>query len=672
MEPLDASRKLATAEMARRGRSLFKDGSPKARWEYTSGLFAHSLIELGKATGDAAFTRYGTDLTTSFVDPHGSITTYKPDDFNIDMILPGRALLHAWEVTKDPTQKAALDLLRRQLANQPRTNDGGFWHKQRYPWQMWLDGLYMGSPFLGRYGKTFGEPAAFDEVVRQITLMDQHAYDPGTGLYFHGWDEKRAQSWANKQTGLSPCFWSRSIGWYAMAIVDCLDDLPPTHEGTAKVHAILRKLAAGVVRHQDTKSGLWWQVMDQGGREGNYLESTASAMFVYAIAKGVNRGYLDRATYLEPALNGFCGLLRDCVRTDADGALCLTHCCEVAGLGFTSAAGRPRDGTFEYYISEPVIENDLKGVGPFILAGIEVSKLASTNADAVVAADGSGTFTTVQEAINKAPQKTTADKPWTILVKPGTYHERVYVQREKRFVRLVGEDAMKTKITFNLYAAMLGRDGKEIGTFRTPTVQIDADDFTIANLTIENSAGPVGQALALRVDGDRAAFRNCRFLGFQDTILLNRGRQHFRDCFITGAVDFIFGGATAWLERSTIECVRDGYITAASTPPEQPFGFVFADCEIRMAKPGLKVYLGRPWRPHAATLFLRTVMPEGIRPEGWHNWNAPDREKTARYAEIQCTGPGAEPSARAPWVNTTQDGNRPAPTMREVLVGWNP
>lgn len=374
--PLDWSRKLATAEIDRRGRTLFKDGAPKARWEYTSGLFAHSLIELGKATGVPDFTQYGTDLTTSFVGAHGSIATYQPEDNNIDMILPGRALLHSWEVTKDPTHKAALDLLRRQLVNQPRTSDGGFWHKRRYPWQMWLDGLYMGSPFLAHYGKTFGEPAAFDEVVRQITLMDRHAYDPATGLYYHGWDEKREQTWANKQTGLSPCFWGRSIGWYAMAIVDCLDDLPPTHEGTAEVRAILGKLAAGVVRHQDAKSGLWWQVMDQGGREGNYLESTASAMFVYAIAKGVNRGYLDRGTYLEPVRRGYEALVRDHIRTDNKGALHLTTCCEVAGLGFTTSKGRPRDGTFEYYVSEPVVEDDLKGVGPFILAGIEVSKLA--------------------------------------------------------------------------------------------------------------------------------------------------------------------------------------------------------------------------------------------------------------------------------------------------------
>ena len=292
-------------------------------------------------------------------------------------------------------------------------------------------------------------------------------------------------------------------------------------------------------------------------------------------------------------------------------------------------------------------------------------------ADAVVAADGTGAYATVQEAVNKTPQNTASDKPWTILVKPGTYRERVYVQREKRHVRIVGEDAAKTVITYGLYASMKGSDGKEIGTFRTPTVQIDADDFAVEGITLENSAGPVGQALALRVDGDRVAFRKCRFTGFQDTILLNRGRQYFKECTITGAVDFIFGGATAWFDHCTIECVGDGYVTAASTPPDQALGFVFADCVIRMAKPGLKVYLGRPWRPYASTVFLRTEMASGIRPEGWHNWNDPAREKTARYAEIRCSGPGAATANRVPWARTTDSG-QDAPTVSKTLGDWKP
>lgn len=382
--PLEWSSHLASSEISRRGTSLFKDGAPKARWDYTTGLFAHSLHELSQENGDGKLRDYAAGLVVSFIDSKGEIATYKPSDFNIDMITPGRVVLALYDETREEKLKAAATALRSQLADQPRTRDGGFWHKQRYPSQMWLDGLYMGSPFLAHYGKTFQEPAAFDEVVRQIVLMDKHAYDPQSGLHHHGWDEQRQQSWANPETGTSPCFWGRSIGWYAMAIVDSLDHLPPTHPGIDGVNEILRRLASGIVRHQDPQSGLWWQVMDQGGRAGNYLEASASSMFVYSLAKGINRGYLDRETFLPAVIRGYSGLVRDCTRTDAADQLHLTRNCEVAGLGYTSATGRPRDGTFEYYISEPVIENDLKGVGPFILAGIEMKHLTSAKISAPI------------------------------------------------------------------------------------------------------------------------------------------------------------------------------------------------------------------------------------------------------------------------------------------------
>jgi pectinesterase len=305
-------------------------------------------------------------------------------------------------------------------------------------------------------------------------------------------------------------------------------------------------------------------------------------------------------------------------------------------------------------------------------ACILISAGPGSAADATVSATGDGDFKTVQEAINQTPQTTSADHPWIILVKPGTYKERLYVQREKRFVHLVGEDAATTTITYNMYAGMKGPDGLDIGTFRTPTVTIDADDFSVEKLTLENSAGPVGQALALTVNGDRVSFRNCVFRGFQDTIFLNRGRQHFENCEIIGAVDFIFGGATAWFEKCTITCVRDGYITAASTPAEEPYGFVFSDCTIATTKPGMKIYLGRPWRPFASTIFLNTHMPEAIRPEGWHNWGKPEREQTSRYAEFNSRGPGANPHKRVAWARNLEAAEAAALKPTVVLDGWKP
>jgi pectinesterase len=295
-------------------------------------------------------------------------------------------------------------------------------------------------------------------------------------------------------------------------------------------------------------------------------------------------------------------------------------------------------------------------------------------ANAVVAADGTGDYRTVQDAINAVPQNTSASNRWIIFIKAGTYRELIYVQREKRFVTLVGEDPARAVLTYNLNANMIGVDGKPIGTFRTPSTVIDADDFTAENLTFENSAGPVGQALALRVDGDRVVFRNCRFLGWQDTIFLNRGRQYFEDSFIAGHVDFIFGGATAFFERCHLHCWRNGYITAASTPDNERYGFVFSHGRITGQSPDVKTYLGRPWRDFAQVAFIDVEMSDVVRPEGWHNWDRPEREKTARFSEVGTSGTGAS-SRRATWAKrlTADDGK--SMTAASVLRGsdnWNP
>jgi pectinesterase len=290
-----------------------------------------------------------------------------------------------------------------------------------------------------------------------------------------------------------------------------------------------------------------------------------------------------------------------------------------------------------------------------------------------VAADGSGQFATVQQAIMSVPAGA-ATNPVNIHLKAGKYRELIYVQREKRFFHLIGDDPTNTVLTYNLNANLTGPDGKPMGTFHTPSTTIDADDFTAENLTFENSAGPVGQALAIRVDGDRAVFRHCRFLGWQDTILLNRGRHYFDDCYIAGHVDFIFGAATAFFEKCHIHCLRDGYITAASTPDNQPYGFVFSHCRIT-GEPDVKTYLGRPWRIHASTMFLNTEMADTVRPEGWNNWKKPEAETTARYAEYQNTGPGAAPDARVKWARQLSAAEAAAITPAAVLAGadgWNP
>jgi pectinesterase len=294
--------------------------------------------------------------------------------------------------------------------------------------------------------------------------------------------------------------------------------------------------------------------------------------------------------------------------------------------------------------------------------------------NAVVAPDGSGDFTTIQAAIDAVPQNTRADRRWVILLRPGTYRERVYIQREKRFLSLVGVDPARVVITYDLDATKPGPDGKPIGTFRTATVDVDADDFTAENVTFENAAGPVGQAVALRLDGDRSTFRNCRVLGWQDSLLLNRGRHYFERSLIAGHVDFVFGGATAYFDRCRLHCWRSGYITAASTPKEVPYGFVFANARITGA-PGVATYLGRPWRDFASVIWIDTDMSEVVRREGWHNWDRPERERTARFREFGSRGPGASPSARAPWTRLLSRAEASAASVTRVLAGsdgWDP
>jgi pectinesterase len=300
---------------------------------------------------------------------------------------------------------------------------------------------------------------------------------------------------------------------------------------------------------------------------------------------------------------------------------------------------------------------------------------ADVKPDAIVAVDGSGQYKTVRAAIDACPQLTKTGSPrWTILVKPGTYRELIYIQREKRYISLVGENAEKTVITFDLFNDYVAPDGRNIATFRTPTVMLDADDFTVENITFENSAVRKGQALAIRVDGDRIVFRKCRFLGWQDTILVNRGRHYFEDCYIAGATDFIFGGATAWFERCRIHVLGDGFITAASTPDFQRHGYIFNRCTIT-GEPGVKTFLGRPWRDYAQTVFLHTEMSDVIRPVGWNNWSKPHAEQTTFYAEFASTGPGAAPDQRVPWIKKLTAAEAAKYTIESVLGDrddWDP
>ena len=364
------SERMARSEMKRFPEPWMIEKASKPRWGYTHGLVVKSMLEEWKHTGDSTYYDYAKIYADSLIDNDGHIRTMKYLSFNIDNVNAGKILFDFYAQTGDERYKIAMDTLRKQMREQPRTSEGGFWHKLRYPHQMWLDGIFMASPYLAQYGATFGEPTLQDEAVKQILLIARKTYDPATGLYYHGWDESREQKWANRETGCSPNFWSRSIGWYGAAIVDVLDYLPQETAGRDSVLQILQGLAQAMVKYQDPQSGTWYQVTDQGARKGNYLESSCSAMFIYSLFKAVRMGYID-PSYLDVAKAGYEGFLKNFIEVDKDGVVTITKACAVAGLG-----GKVyRSGDYDYYINETIRNNDPKAVGPFIMASLEYERL---------------------------------------------------------------------------------------------------------------------------------------------------------------------------------------------------------------------------------------------------------------------------------------------------------
>lgn len=365
--PLVLAERMAATIMRQNPDSLVYPGKT-ARWEYELGVVLNGFENLWLHTGKGAYFQYLKKQMDFYIGADGGIRTYQSDEYNIDMLPPGRMCLTLFEVTRQMKYKQAADRLRDQLRTHPRTAEGGFWHKKIYPNQMWLDGLYMGQPFFTQYSVLFGESVNFDDIANQFVWMEQHARDAKTGLLYHGWDASKQMAWADPQTGCSPNFWGRAMGWYAIALVDVLDHFPANHPRRAALVSMLQRTAAAVTAVQD-EAGLWWQVMNRQQAAGNYREASASSMFCYALAKGVRQGHLDRK-YLAVAEKAFAGIQKHFLTTNADGSINLEKTVSVSGLG-----GKPyRDGSYEYYIAEPIRQNDLKGVGPFINACLEMER----------------------------------------------------------------------------------------------------------------------------------------------------------------------------------------------------------------------------------------------------------------------------------------------------------
>ncbi len=365
------SERMAESEMQRFPELYQFDHGKRLFFGYTQGLGACAMWEMWRYTGDKKYYDYVYQWGDTIISPEGRIHLYRPEDYNLDFINSGKILFDLYAATGQERFRMAIDtLMDKQMRRQLRTPEGGYWHKKRYTQQMWLDGLYMASPFLAEYGITFNEPQWIDEVIHQLTLVGKQTYDEKSGLFYHAWDASHQQAWADPETGRSPNFWGRSIGWYAMALVDDLDFIPATHPRRAEVLDLVNKLAEGMLRWQDKETALWYQVVDKGHLEGNYLESSVSSMMMYFYAKACNKGYLPRETYWPVANRILDGLIEHRIVENEDGTITLTKCCAVSGLG-----GNPyRDGSYEYYINERIRDNDGKATGPFILGCIELDR----------------------------------------------------------------------------------------------------------------------------------------------------------------------------------------------------------------------------------------------------------------------------------------------------------
>ncbi|MDR3115798.1 MAG: glycoside hydrolase family 88 protein [Treponema sp.] len=338
------------------------------KWHYEHGLVLQSIFFLGEQTGNSDYCRWVKTMYDANVS-EGGIGGYRQDEYNLDQINPGKTLFNLYKKYGGEKYLTAIELLRDQLRTHPRTKTKGFWHKKIYPYQMWLDGLYMQGPFYAQYISEFG--GDLHDVIHQFVLMESKARDEKTGLLYHAWDESRRQLWANPDTGCSPHFWGRAVGWYGMALVDTLDFIPKTRQKEREMlGAIANRLITPILKYQDPQTGLWYQILDKGAWEKNYHETSASSMFVYFLLKMIRTGIvpaMDRTQAGEAALKAYRGLTEQMLTEDDEGELHLRGICRVAGLG-----GNPyRNGSYEYYVNEPVRLDDFKGVGPFILASLE-------------------------------------------------------------------------------------------------------------------------------------------------------------------------------------------------------------------------------------------------------------------------------------------------------------
>lgn len=374
---------LTYSEMKRVPHSYLLDFSSKPKWSYVMGIEMEGMLDTYEhyKEGNNAILDYLKEYPAKMIDEKGNITGYKYEDFNLDNVRTAKFILRMHNLFPSKGTEKALKTLFKQLQNQPRTKEGVYWHKAIYANQVWLDGIFMGLPFYCNYAVQTMKPKKaekyLNDAVDQMVKTDYRTYDEKTQLWKHAWDETHQQFWANKEDGKSQHCWARALGWYVMAMTECLDAMPENYARRQEVIDLLNKAMKSVVKYQDKKTGVWYDVLDVKS-DKNYLESTASSMFAYVLLKGYRKGYLSEE-YLKAGVKAYNGILKQFIKVNADKTISLTRCCAVSGLGpgpgpYVKKPNYKRDGSFEYYMSEPIRDNDAKGVGPFIWASLEMEQ----------------------------------------------------------------------------------------------------------------------------------------------------------------------------------------------------------------------------------------------------------------------------------------------------------
>lgn len=374
---------LTYSEMKRVPHSYLLDFSSKPKWSYVMGIEMEGMLDTYEhyKEGNNAILDYLKEYPAKMIDEKGNITGYKYEDFNLDNVRTAKFILRMHNLFPTKGTEKALKTLFKQLQNQPRTEEGVYWHKAIYANQVWLDGIFMGLPFYCNYAVQTMKPKKaekyLNDAVDQMVKTDYRTYDEKTQLWKHAWDETHQQFWANKEDGKSQHCWARALGWYVMAMTECLDAMPENYARRQEVIDLLNKAMKSVVKYQDKKTGVWYDVLDVKS-DKNYLESTASSMFAYVLLKGYRKGYLSEE-YLKAGVKAYNGILKQFIKVNADKTISLTRCCAVSGLGpgpgpYVKKPNYKRDGSFEYYMSEPIRDNDAKGVGPFIWASLEMEQ----------------------------------------------------------------------------------------------------------------------------------------------------------------------------------------------------------------------------------------------------------------------------------------------------------